>query len=214
MERTRDIRREYSYTQLRRADLAEQPLQQFQIWFENALANAVQDVTAMALATVDASAQPSVRIVLLKEFDASGFVWFSDQRSEKGQALAANPQAELLFYWRELERQVRIRGTVSHVSDAQSEAYFHSRPLASRWAAATSVQSQPIASRRQLEDRYAELEQQNPESVQRPEAWGGFCLFPQAYEFWQGREGRLHDRFRFTRQTRTGDDWLIERLQP
>lgn len=214
MERTRDIRREYSYTQLRRADLADQPLQQFQIWFEHALANAVQDATAMALATVDASAQPSVRIVLLKEYDASGFVWFSDQRSEKGQALAANPQAELLFYWRELERQVRIRGTVSHVSDAEAEAYFHSRPLASRWAAATSVQSQPIASRRQLEQRHAELEQQNPESVPRPQAWGGFCLFPQAYEFWQGREGRLHDRFRFTRQTHTGDDWLIERLQP
>jgi pyridoxamine 5'-phosphate oxidase len=214
MQRTRDIRREYSYTQLRRSDLAEQPLQQFQIWFEQALANSVPDATSMALATADTAGQPSVRIVLLKEFDQSGFVWFSDSRSEKGQALAANPQAELLFFWREMERQVRIRGAVSLVPAQQAEEYFQSRPLASQLAAATSEQSQPVESRHLLEARYAELEQRNSESVTRPEAWNGFRLIPQAYEFWQGREGRLHDRFRYSRPVNSDATWIVERLQP
>lgn len=213
MEQTRDIRREYTFTQLRRADLAAQPLQQFEVWLQQALAGAVEDATAMTVATVDGAGQPSARIVLLKEFDQQGFVWFSDARSEKGQALAANPKAELLFYWREMERQIRIRGTVSRISEAQTEAYFRSRPRASQLAAATSVQSQPIESRAQLEARFSALEQSSKDQVTRPDAWGGFCLVPEAYEFWQGRESRLHDRFRY-RQMLDSDKWLIERLQP
>ena len=214
MEHTRDIRREYTYTQLRRADLAEQPLAQFKVWLQQALDESVKDATAMTLATVDGSGQPTARIVLLKEFDQHGFVWFSDSRSEKGQALAANPKAELLFYWREMERQVRIRGVVSAVSEEAAEAYFHSRPRASQLAAATSVQSQTIESRAQLEDRFSALEQQSQDAVARPKAWGGYCLAPEGYEFWQGRESRLHDRFRYRRESIDTDSWLIERLQP
>ena len=190
MDQTRDIRREYAYAELSKADLAKQPLDQFKGWFDHALTKAVPDATAMALATADAQGQPSVRIVLLKDFDADGFVWFSDQRSEKGRALAANPSAELLFHWRELDRQVRIRGPVHLLSAQAADDYFYSRPEASQWAAAASEQSQPI------------------------ESWVGFCLQPLAYEFWQGREGRLHDRFRFHRASLDADQWTIERLQP
>ena len=154
------------------------------------------------------------RIVLLKEFDQHGFVWFSDSRSEKGQALAANPKAELLFYWRELERQVRIRGVVSAVSEEAAEAYF-SFATSGQLAAATSVQSQTIESRAQLEDRFSALEQQSQDAVARPEAWGGLLFGTRRLcEFWQGRESRLHDRFRYRRESIDTDSWLIERLQP
>ena len=132
MDRTRDIRREYAYAELRRADLAEQPLDQFKSWLDHALTKAVPDATAMALATADDQGMPSVRIVLLKDFNADGFVWFSDQRSEKGRALAANPYAELLFHWRELDRQVRIRGLVHLLSEQAADDYFNSRQRSPR----------------------------------------------------------------------------------
>ena len=214
MDRTRDIRREYAYAKLSKADLAEQPLDQFESWLDHALANAVPDATAMALATADGHGKPSVRIVLLKDFDADGFVWFSDQRSEKGLALAANPHAELLFYWRELDRQVRIRGPVIRVAELAADEYFYSRPEASQWAAAASEQSQPIESRAALEARYTALAQRGDQHLSRPESWGGFCLQPLAYEFWQGREGRLHDRLRFQRASLQDNQWAIDRLQP
>ncbi len=214
MDQTRDIRREYAYAELSKADLAEQPLDQFKGWLDHAVSKAVPDLTAMALATADAQGQPSVRIVLLKDFDADGFVWFSDQRSEKGRALMANPNAELLFHWRELDRQVRIRGPVRVLSEQAADDYFYSRPQASQWAAAASEQSQPIDSRAALEARYSELAESSEHPITRPQSWIGFSLQPLAYEFWQGREGRLHDRFRFQRASLDADQWTIERLQP
>ena len=214
MDQTRDIRREYAYAKLSKADLAEQPLDQFKGWLDHALTKSVPDATAMALATADDQGQPSVRIVLLKDFDTEGFVWFSDQRSEKGRALTANPNAELLFHWRELDRQVRIRGPVRLLSEQAADDYFYSRPQASQWAAAASEQSQPIDSRAALEARYSKLAESAERPISRPHSWIGFCLQPLAYEFWQGREGRLHDRFRFQRTSLDADQWTVERLQP
>ena len=208
----RDVRREYKYATLSSAEIAKDPLDQFKRWMGEAEKAEIQDVTAMALATADGQGQPTVRIVLLKGFDETGFSWFSDGGSEKGQALAANPRAELLFHWRELDRQIRIRGSVVALSAAEADAYFYSRPLASQLAAATSQQSQPVASRDELEQRYKALAAQHTEQAPRPQAWGGFKLQPEAYEFWQGREGRLHDRLQFRRDV--GQQWQVQRLQP
>ena len=208
----RDVRREYKYATLSSAEIAKDPLDQFKRWMGEAEKAEIQDVTAMALATSDAQGQPTVRIVLLKGFDEAGFSWFSDGGSEKGQALAANPRAELLFHWRELDRQIRIRGSVGALSAAEADAYFYSRPLASQLAAATSQQSQPVDSRDELEQRYKALAAQHTEQAPRPQAWGGFKLRPEAYEFWQGREGRLHDRLQFKRDVE--QHWQMQRLQP
>lgn len=208
----RDVRREYKYATLSSAEIAKDPLDQFKRWMGEAEKAEIQDVTAMALATSDAQGQPTVRIVLLKGFDETGFSWFSDGGSEKGQALAANPRAELLFHWRELDRQIRIRGSVVALSAAEADAYFYSRPLASQLAAATSQQSQPVDSRDELEQRYKALAAQHTEQAPRPQAWGGFKLQPEAYEFWQGREGRLHDRLQFKRDVE--QQWQMQRLQP
>ena len=208
----RDVRREYKYATLSSAEIAKDPLDQFKRWMGEAEKAEIQDVTAMALATADGQGQPTVRIVLLKGFDETGFSWFSDGGSEKGQALAANPRAELLFHWRELDRQIRIRGSVVALSAAEADAYFYSRPLASQLAAATSQQSQPVDSRDELEQHYKALAAQHTEQAPRPQAWGGFKLQPEAYEFWQGREGRLHDRLQFKRDVE--QQWLMQRLQP
>ena len=208
----RDVRREYKYATLSSAEIAKDPFDQFKRWMGEAEKAEIQDVTAMALATADGQGQPTVRIVLLKGFDETGFSWFSDGGSEKGQALAANPRAELLFHWRELDRQIRIRGSVVALSAAEADAYFYSRPLASQLAAATSQQSQPVDSRDELEQRYKALAAQHTEQAPRPQAWGGFKLQPEAYEFWQGREGRLHDRLQFRRDV--GQQWQVQRLQP
>ena len=208
----RDVRREYKYATLSSAEIAKDPLDQFKRWMGEAEKAEIQDVTAMALATSDAQGQPTVRIVLLKGFDEAGFSWFSDGGSEKGQALAANPRAELLFHWRELDRQIRIRGSVGALSASEADAYFYSRPLASQLAAATSEQSQPVDSRDELEQRYKALAAQHTEQAPRPQAWGGFKLRPEAYEFWQGREGRLHDRLQFKRDVE--QHWQMQRLQP
>ena len=208
----RDVRREYKYATLSSAEIAKDPLDQFKRWMGEAEKAEIQDVTAMALATSDVQGQPTVRIVLLKGFDEAGFSWFSDGGSEKGQALAANPRAELLFHWRELDRQIRIRGSVVALSAAEADAYFYSRPLASQLAAATSQQSRPVDSRDELEQRYKALAAQHTEQAPRPQAWGGFKLRPEAYEFWQGREGRLHDRLQFKRDVE--QHWQMQRLQP
>lgn len=208
----RDVRREYKYATLSSAEIAKDPLDQFKRWMGEAEKAEIQDVTAMALATSDAQGQPTVRIVLLKGFNEAGFSWFSDGGSEKGQALAANPRAELLFHWRELDRQIRIRGSVVALSAAEADAYFYSRPLASQLAAATSQQSRPVDSRDELEQRYKALAAQHTEQAPRPQAWGGFKLRPEAYEFWQGREGRLHDRLQFKRDVE--QHWQMQRLQP
>jgi len=208
----RDNRREYAAHWLRRSNLAADPLLQFQRWFAEALDAGIKDATAMALATADLGGAPSARIVLLKHFDEAGFCWYTDYRSQKGRELTTNPRAALLFHWRELDRQVRIGGTVEKLDQAAGTAYFASRPAESRFSAAASHQSAPIDSRDALEARVAELRKRHPDDrVPRPEQWGGYRLTPVCYEFWQGRAGRLHDRFRFDR---IDDVWVAERLQP
>lgn len=205
-------RREYAHDALRRAELAADPVAQFKTWIEAALAAELTDATAVALATADAAGRPSNRIVLLKEFSSSGFTWFTDYRSQKGADLDVNPQAALLFYWREFERQVRISGAVQKLSREDSVSYFTSRPQDSRLAAAASHQSAPVANRRRLEQAVTDLAAEYPDGdVPVPEQWGGYRLVPARFEFWQGRQGRLHDRFVYTPEA---GGWQIERLQP
>jgi pyridoxamine 5'-phosphate oxidase len=192
---------------LRRRDLEPDPLQQFAAWFADARAAGGRLPEAVALATATPDGEPSVRMVLLKGFDADGFVFYSGYDSRKGRELATNPRAALLFYWDALGRQVRIEGSVGRVSDEESDAYWATRPLRSRLSAAASEQSAPVADRAELERRVAALSADPP----RPERWGGYRLAPESYEFWLHRDDRLHDRFRYER---VADGWLIERLQP
>lgn len=209
----RQTRRDYGDLELRRAALAQDPLRQFAAWLDEAVSSGAQDATAMALATADAEGAPSVRTVLLKHFDAQGFCWYTDYRSRKGEELRVNPLASALFLWRGNSRQVRISGPVERLTAAESDAYFQSRPEDSRYAAAASVQSAPVADRRTLERAAAALRRRHPHGdVPRPSAWGGYRLRPVEYEFWQGRDGRLHDRFVFRRGRTAG--WVLTRLQP
>ncbi len=218
-EDQRGTRREYASGSLTRADLANDPLSQFRVWLDAAIASGATDATAMALATSAISettsgiqAIPSVRIVLLKHFDDDGFCWYTDYRSQKGAEIASNPFASALFYWHEFERQVRITGPVEELTQTESQRYFLERPTESRYAAAASEQSAIIDSRATLEQRVAKLQQNYPDGrVPRPDQWGGYRMQPVEYEFWQGREGRLHDRFRYTRR---GAGWTVDRLQP
>jgi pyridoxamine 5'-phosphate oxidase len=195
---------------LDREQLADDPIDQFAAWFEEAR-EAVPLAEAMTLATVDADGSPDARMVLLKGFGADGFRFFSNYESAKGEQLAASPRAALILYWRELDRQVRIRGEVERLSSEDSDAYFGSRPRDSQIAAAISPQSRPVE-REELDRRYAELAAELGESnPQRPEHWGGYLLRPEVIEFWQGRDSRMHDRLRYARQD---GSWRIERLAP
>jgi pyridoxamine 5'-phosphate oxidase len=207
------LRREYTLAGLRRADLDPDPLAQFTKWFQQALAANLPEANAMTLATSDKLGHPSVRVMLLKAVDERGFVFFSNYESRKGRELEMNPNAALLFFWPELERQIRVTGTVSKISREESVQYFNTRPKGSRLAALVSNQSEPIPDRGLLEKRMAALFAKYPgEEVPTPPAWGGYCLTPHRLEFWQGRPSRLHDRFEYLRLV--DNSWQIDRLAP
>ncbi|WP_425146042.1 pyridoxamine 5'-phosphate oxidase [Deinococcus sp.] len=209
-----ELRQSYARGELRRQDLNPDPLVQFQGWLEEALATEQAEPYAVSLATADALGRPSVRTVLLRGADARGLTVYSNYHSHKGRDLADNPQAELLFYWPHLERQVRVYGPVERVGEVESSAYFHKRPRDSQLAAHVSApQSAPIASRAELEAKFAALEARFAagQQVPKPDFWGGYQVVPQSYEFWQGRPNRLHDRFEYLRG---GEEWRITRLMP
>lgn len=208
-----DTRREYNYTRLSKNQLNTDPLAQLEQWLDQAQQADLKDATVMTLATTDSNGLADARIVMLKQLDEKGLCWYTSYNSKKGRQLAENPQACLLFYWRDFDRQVVIRGRVEKLSSDAAEEYFHSRPLDSQFSAAASDQSQPIESRQALENKLQALKKANPQAVEKPSSWGGYRLVATAFEFWQGRESRLHDRFSYTQQA-NNHDWLITRLQP
>ncbi|KAF3887017.1 MULTISPECIES: pyridoxamine 5'-phosphate oxidase [Nostocales] len=208
-----DLRKDYTLQGLSETEVDPNPFIQFKRWFDQTLAAQLVEPNAVTLATTTQEGKPSARMVLLKGFDDRGFVFFTNYNSQKGQELAENPQASLVFWWAELERQVRISGSVEKISDKESDEYFYSRPLNSRLGAWASNQSEVIENRAVLEQRIEELQTkyQNQE-VPRPQHWGGFRAIPVEIEFWQGRPNRLHDRLRYTRLD--DSSWKIERLSP
>ena len=209
-----DLRREYARARLDEADVSHDPFVEFARWFAEAQEAQLTDPNAMTLSTATADGSPSARIVLLKAFDERGFVFFSDYRSRKGAELEANPKAALVFYWAELDRQVRITGGVALTSREESERYFRSRPLGSRLGAWASHQSLVIPGRAALEADLREVEARFGDGdVPLPAHWGGYRVVPDAIEFWQGRESRLHDRIRYVREG-GGRGWKVERLSP
>jgi pyridoxamine 5'-phosphate oxidase len=206
------IRTEYQRASLSEHEVNDDPIAQFTHWFHEAVNAKVPEVNAMSLSTVNEQGRPSSRIVLIKDMDQRGFTWFTHYTSRKGEELAAQPFGALLFFWSELERQVRIEGRVEKISAEDSDTYFNSRPVASRHGALASDQSKPIASRTLLEERIGEIAMQYGEHVPRPAQWGGYRLVPDYFEFWQGRPSRLHDRIVFVK---TADGtWDKSRLQP
>ena len=206
------LRKDYGQAVLSEDAVAADPIVQFNKWFEEALKAEVNEPNAMSVSTVDGRGRPSSRIVLIKQYDDRGFTWYTNYDSQKGRELEQNPNAALLFFWSELERQIRIEGRVERTSAAESEQYFNSRPLKSRLAAIASAQSQPVASRDALEQHYETVAQQYGEQPPRPEHWGGFRLVPERIEFWQGRRSRFHDRIVYTLQP--DGSWARQRLQP
>jgi pyridoxamine 5'-phosphate oxidase len=207
-----DLRQEYMRESLDERDVAADPLVQFGRWFDEAVRAELPMVNAMTLASASADLQPSARIVLLKGADERGFVFYTHYDSRKGRELAQNPRAALLFYWIELEREVRIEGIVEKTSPAESDEYFASRPLGSRVAANASHQSSLVASRPALEAQFMDVERRYGENPPRPAEWGGYRLAPERVEFWQGRPNRLHDRLLYTRLPNGA--WKIARLAP
>jgi pyridoxamine 5'-phosphate oxidase len=213
--RLADLRKSYERAELDENASHASPLAQFEQWLGEALAAKLPEPNAMTLATVGSDLRPSTRIVLIKGLDARGIVWYTNYASRKGQELAGNPFAALQFHWVELERVVRIEGVVEKVSDAESDAYYKSRPLDSRLGAWASPQSQVISGRGVLVANAAKYGAQFLLNPPRPPHWGGFRLVPDRWEFWQGRKSRLHDRLRYSKDVKNGDSgWLRERLAP
>jgi len=208
-----DIRKEYKLQTLNETEVQATAILQFHKWWNEALMSEIEEVNAMTLATSAANGKPSARIVLLKGFYESGFVFFTNYHSHKGKELAENPFASLVFFWKELERQVRIEGAVEKTTSNESDLYFHSRPVESRIGAWASPQSKVITSREVIEENVSELQKSFAgKEIDRPPHWGGYIVIPAVVEFWQGRPGRLHDRIQYTNQAEGG--WKIERLAP
>jgi len=208
-----DIRKNYSQKTLLEKDVDADPIVQFSKWWNEAVVSEIEEVNAMTLATASADGMPSARIVLLKGVDKDGFTFFTNYNSFKGQQLAENPKACLVFFWKELERQVRVTGLIEKSSAVASDNYFHSRPAGSQLGAIASPQSQVIENREWLDDHYHQLEDQiKGQPLQRPAHWGGYVVKPVIVEFWQGRPSRLHDRLQYTLED--NGVWTIERLAP
>ena len=207
-----DIRKDYSLHSLNESDVASNPIQQFTKWWNDALASEIVEVNAMTLATSSKNGKPSARIVLLKGFDERGFVFFTNYESNKGKALAENPNAALIFFWKEIERQIRIEGVTEKISAAESDTYFFSRPEGSRIGAWASPQSRIINNRNVLEENVQRFSNEFKNSIPRPPHWGGYRVMPELIEFWQGRSNRLHDRIQYTK-TGSGS-WKVDRLAP
>jgi pyridoxamine 5'-phosphate oxidase len=207
------LRRDYALMSLSEGDVDADPIVQFTRWFEQALAGEITEPNAMTVATATRDGIPSARMVLLKGFDARGFVFYTNYESQKGRELAENPVAALVFHWVELHRQVRVAGAVERVSAEESDAYFQSRPRGSRLGAWVSHQSTVLTGREEIETRLAALTAQYGEgAIPLPPYWGGYRVIPASVEFWQGRPSRLHDRLRYRRQP--DGSWCIERLSP
>jgi pyridoxamine 5'-phosphate oxidase len=206
------LREEYTRAGLRESDATSDPIEQFRSWFDEVLAADLHEPNAMTLATATPDGRPSARVVLLKGFDERGFVFYTSYEGRKGRELETNPDCALVFYWGELERQVRVEGRASPVPEEESDEYFGSRPRGSRLGAWASEQSRPVEGRGVLEERLQELEAEyEGREVLRPPFWGGYRVEPEVIEFWQGRENRLHDRLVYRR---SGSSWRRERLQP
>jgi len=206
------IRKDYQLQSLSESDVQQDPFAQFAQWWKEAVASEIDEVNAMTLSTVTAEGKPSARIVLLKGFDEKGFVFFTNYESNKGEQLSANPFASLVFFWKELERQVRIEGICEKVSEQESDDYFHSRPIGSQLGACASPQSRIIESRSIIENNLEKLQDQYKDmEIPRPAHWGGFRVVPNTLEFWQGRSSRLHDRIKYLKEDQS---WKIVRLAP
>lgn len=208
-----DIRRDYQLKSLQENEAKANAIDQFGVWWKEATESTIDEVNAFTLATSSLEGKPSARIVLLKGYNENGFVFFTNYNSKKGQELAINPQASMVFFWKELERQIRIEGTISKVSPEESDAYFFSRPVGSQIGAWSSPQSRVIESRAVIESNLDKFQTQfNQEPITRPPHWGGYCLKPDYIEFWQGRSSRLHDRLAYT--LLENNKWKMERLAP